>query len=167
MLIDILQRSATVNFVEKTWRNICYFSMFLSQWSLVVVGQLVKTCSVNFFMMLFLVDKIISPIISKTHPLLLVVVYMLLLSTEISSCMCSLTLKYPQPHKRDILALFCVFASGEDEYWWKYCDVVQGRYIAGKPMTSSIHRFSHRWMSRDLVGGFIYVFMWSYVGFCR
>ncbi len=62
--------------------------------------------------------------------------------------------------------MFCVFASGEDEYWRKYCDVVQGRYIAGKPMTSSIHRFSHWRMSRDLVGGFIYVFMWSYVEFC-
>ena len=68
---------------------------------------------------------------------------------------------------RDILAVFCVFASAEDEYQRKYCDVVQGRYIAGKPMTFSIRRFSHRRMSRDyLVGGFIYVFMWSYVGFC-
>ncbi len=33
-------------------------------------------------------------------------------------------------------------------------------------MTPSISRFSHRRMSQDLVGGFIYVFMWSYVGFC-
>ena len=32
--------------------------------------------------------------------------------------------------QRDILAVFCVFASGEDEYWRKYCDVVQGQYIA-------------------------------------
>ena len=31
-------------------------------------------------------------------------------------------------------------------------------------MTSSIRRFSHQRMLRDLVGGFIYVFMWSYVG---
>ncbi len=62
--------------------------------------------------------------------------------------------------------MFCVFASGEDEYQRKYCDVVQCRYITGKPMTSSIRRFSHWQMLRDLVGGFIYVFMWSYVGFC-
>ncbi len=38
--------------------------------------------------------------------------------------------------------------------------------LQGKPMTSSIRRFSHWRMSRNLVGGFIYVFMWSYVGFC-
>jgi hypothetical protein len=34
-------------------------------------------------------------------------------------------------------------------------------------MTSSICRFSHQRMSQDFVGGFIYVLMWSYVGFCR
>ena len=60
-----------------------------------------------------------------------------------------------------------MFASGEDEYQWKYCNVVHCCYITGKPMTSSIRRFSHWRMSRDLIGGFIYVFMWSYVGFCR
>jgi hypothetical protein len=59
-----------------------------------------------------------------------------------------------------------VFASGEDEYQQKYCNLVQGRYSAGKPMTFSIHRFSHWRMSQDLGGDFIYVFMWSYVGFC-
>ena len=40
----------------------------------------------------------------------------------------------PTTTQRDVLAVFCVFASGEDEYWRKYCDVVQGRYITGKPM---------------------------------
>ena len=63
--------------------------------------------------------------------------------------------------------MFCVFASEEDEYWRKYWDVVQGRYITGKPMTFSICRFSHQRMLQDLVGGFTYVFMWSYVGFCQ
>ena len=53
--------------------------------------------------------------------------------------------------------MFCVFASGEDEYQRKYCDVVQCPYIAGKPMTSSIRRFSHWRMLRDLVGGLICV----------
>ena len=43
----------------------------------------------------------------------------------------------PTTTQRDILAVFCVFTSGEDEYRRKYCDVVQGRCIAGKPMTSS------------------------------
>ncbi len=62
--------------------------------------------------------------------------------------------------------MFCVFASGENEYRQKYCDVVQGWYIAGKPMTFSICRFSHQRMLQDLVGGFTYVFLWSYIGFC-
>ena len=69
-------------------------------------------------------------------------------------------------HSLNVIAGLDGASAGEDEYWRKYCDVVQGGYIAGKPMTSSIRRLSHRWMSRDLVGGFIYVFMWSYIGFC-
>jgi hypothetical protein len=72
----------------------------------------------------------------------------------------------PTTTQKRRLSVFCVFASEEDEYRQKYCDVVQGRYIAGKPTTSSICRFSHWRMLRDLVGGLTYVLVWSCVGFC-